>query len=291
MPDTPTRRRRYIGGLTDTDRWDHFIGRPGDVFVSTPPKCGTTWTTSIVTMLCHGTTDVVPTKLVQWIDATLVPLDEAVRSLAAQDHRRCIKSHTPFDGMPYFRDAAYIAVYRHPLDMMFSHRKHTANSKSARPDHPYRGDADASLRFFVEQALDFEAYDDSILEAAVRHFRSFRQTPVPDNVLVIHYADLLRDARKVIGMIADHMGLAPDPALLDAIHAATSFGKMKAQPDRFAPFADRDYWHDSGAFFDSGGSRAWDGKLSEASLALYRDRINALLSPEDLAWLERGAAG
>ena len=290
MPYIPKKRQRYSGGFTNTDRWQQFVSKPGDVFVSTPPKCGTTWTTTIVTMLCHEDTNVVPTELVQWIDANVVPLEEAVASLAAQDHRRCIKSHTPFDGMPYFEDAAYIAVYRHPIDMMFSHRKHTANWKDAEPDHHHFGDANVTLKAFVEQALDFDDYDDSILEATIRHYRSFIETPVPDNVLVLHYADMLLDGRKAIQRIADHLGLEPDLSFLEAVFQATSFSKMKSKPERYAPFADRGFWHDSAAFFDTGGIRKWDGELSDVSLALYRNRIGALLSTEQLAWLENGTS-
>jgi hypothetical protein len=290
MPALARKPQRYFGGFTNTDRWEHFVSKPNDVFVSTPQKCGTTWTTTIVTMLCHGKTDVIPSELVQWIDANVVPIEEAVNSLAVQSHRRCIKSHTPFDGMPYFEDGAYIAVYRHPLDMMFSHRKHTINMKSSAPDHPFHGDADASLEFFVEQTLDFEEYDDSILEAAVRHYQSFIEAPVPANVLIIHYADMLLDARGVIQSISDHMGLEPDARFLDAIYEVTKFGNMKSHAQRYAPFADRDFWHDTTKFFDSGGTNKWSGELSPSSVALYRDRIGKLLSPAELAWLEGGSA-
>ena len=47
-----------------------------------------------------------------WLDATLRPLNEVLDSLEAQAHRRVIKAHTPFDGIAYFSDAHYVAVYR-----------------------------------------------------------------------------------------------------------------------------------------------------------------------------------
>ena len=37
--------------MFDNRRWEHFVHRPGDIFVCTPPKCGTTWTQTIVASL------------------------------------------------------------------------------------------------------------------------------------------------------------------------------------------------------------------------------------------------
>jgi aryl sulfotransferase len=36
--------RRYEASMYDSNRWDGFELRPGDIIVSTPPKCGTTRT-------------------------------------------------------------------------------------------------------------------------------------------------------------------------------------------------------------------------------------------------------
>ena len=36
--------RRYEASMYDSNRWDGFELRPGDIIISTPPKCGTTWT-------------------------------------------------------------------------------------------------------------------------------------------------------------------------------------------------------------------------------------------------------
>jgi hypothetical protein len=49
--------RRDEGIVFDSSRWDGFELRPGDIIISTPPKCGTTWTQMICALL-----------VLQWID-------------------------------------------------------------------------------------------------------------------------------------------------------------------------------------------------------------------------------
>ena len=51
-------------------RWDGFTPRPGDVFVCTPPKCGTTWMQTIVASLLWPAGDVPGPVLAisPWID-------------------------------------------------------------------------------------------------------------------------------------------------------------------------------------------------------------------------------
>jgi len=291
MTDAPRARRSYKGGITNTDRWQHFENKPGDVFVCTPPKCGTTWTTAIVTMLLTGRADAAPQDLVQWVDAEVVPVADMIAGLAAQTHRRCIKTHTPFDGIPWFSDAAYIAVYRHPVDVLFSLRKHLANARNTPAEHPYLGAADAALENFVSRAADPGDFDFDCLATIVGHYQSYTARPRPDNLMLLHYADMLADAPGTIARIAAHIGVAADPALIDAIHDASSFGRMKSQADRFAPFAANGYWRDAQAFFDSAGTGKWAGELDAPALSCYRAKIADLLGPSDVAWLEGGTAG
>jgi aryl sulfotransferase len=291
MSYVPPARRRYKGTMTDTDRWQKIALRPDDVFVCTPPKSGTTWTVTIVTMLALGRTDVDPQALVHWVDADVVPLNDTIDSMATQAHRRCLKTHTPFDGIPWLSEATYIAVYRHPIDMLFSLRKHLSNARNTPADHPYLGTPDECLKTFVSRAIDPDDTDFDSLATLVNHYQSYAAVPRPDNLLLLHYSDMLADARVSIERISDHMGLDRDAALIDAVQEASSFGNMKSNADRYAPFADRGYWRDPKAFFDSAGTRKWTGELSDASTRLYHDRMADLLGPSDTAWLEDGTAG
>lgn len=287
MPYTPPPRKTYKGSITDTDRWQDVRLRASDVFVCTPPKCGTTWTTTIVTMLCQDNTDIAPQRLIHWVDANIIPLHEVTRGLEQQDSQRCIKSHTPLDGLPWRADAHYIAVYRHPIDMFFSLRKHLANEVDTGDDHPYLGDADAALRIFIEE--EPEDLDRDCLSTFLTHYRATTQSPQPGNLLVLHYADMLAGPGRAIRNIAGHIGLSLSPEFLDEVREATSFGNMKSNPDRFTPYADKGYWHDPQAFFHSAGTRKWEGQVSDDTLALYNAKMAKALKPADIDWLENGS--
>src|SRR5262249_49965136 len=43
--------RRYEASMYDSNRWDGFGLRPGDIIITAPPKCGTTWTQMICALL------------------------------------------------------------------------------------------------------------------------------------------------------------------------------------------------------------------------------------------------
>ena len=113
----PQKERDYIGPATDTRAWDRFELRPGDVIVSTPPKAGTTWMQTIALMLIQGVTELEKSiwYYSPWIDCAFRP--QSPELLDAQTTRRCMKTHTPFDGIGFSPDATYLAVYRHPVDI------------------------------------------------------------------------------------------------------------------------------------------------------------------------------
>ena len=93
----------------DSARWDGFEFRPSDVVISTPPKCGTTWTQMLCALLIFDGPDFPAplSELSPWLDQTIRRLDDVRAMYGSQRHRRFIKTHLPIDGLPL---AAGIAV-------------------------------------------------------------------------------------------------------------------------------------------------------------------------------------
>ena len=128
-PTVPTQGVSYFGPITDTKRWENFRHRADDIFICTPPKNGMTWMQAICAMLIFGNADHgrLVSGMSPWIDASFAPIDAYLREVDAQPHRRFIKTHTPFDGIPYFPGCTYLAVFRDPRDVYFSGLNHRDN--------------------------------------------------------------------------------------------------------------------------------------------------------------------
>src|SRR5690606_289651 len=107
MPTTP---HRYLSAEEDSGRWFDFSFRPGDIVVSTRSKSGTTWMQMICALLVFES----PTlprplgDLSPWLDHLVVSKEKVFTLLAAQQHRRIIKTHTPLDGIPLVPEATSI---------------------------------------------------------------------------------------------------------------------------------------------------------------------------------------
>jgi len=123
--------RRYEGTVFDSRRWDGFELRPGDIVISTPPKCGTTWTQMICALLIFQEPELaLPLdRLSPWIDMVTRSRTEVFAELEAQTHRRFIKTHTPLDGIANDPSITYICVGRDPRDVALSMNRHIDNMK------------------------------------------------------------------------------------------------------------------------------------------------------------------
>jgi hypothetical protein len=284
--------RQYSGHVTRPERWSCWTPRKGDVLVSTPSKSGTTWTQSILAMLIAGGPDLsepVPV-LSPWVDADLgVPAEKVALDLERQTGRRVVKTHTPGDGFPVWQDVPVIAVYRHPLDIFFSLRKHFANQTTTDADHPMYQSLDRSFATYIEKTCALDDIDHDSLEGFVLHLTRTALNTERSDVTTFHYSDMRADPRSAVSAMAKAGRIDAGDPLVDTVVAATAFDAMRNRAEMFAPVAGTGFWKDDRTFFDSASSRKWEGRLSAAQLARYATRLERLIPDPALRhWIENG---
>lgn len=286
-------RKLYLGPLTDNRRWDMVDIRPDDIFVVTPPKCGTTWTQTIVALLLSGDPDVETELSVKmpWVDIRIREMSEVAARLAAMTHRRSMKSHTPMDGLPLDEQAHYICVFRHPLDAHFSYRKHVRNIPMSWFDTWYPEDDAEGITFrrFLDGGAEGFDGDAMPLAHIIQHYKAAAALADRPNVSLLHYADMSKDLAGTFAKLADVLNISHPPEVLAQLVQAATFDNMKANAARYAPSGGKGFMKSDSDFFHSGTSGKWDGKLTEAELTAYDAMMDAHLTPGERAWLEFGS--
>ncbi|MGR3614764.1 MAG: sulfotransferase domain-containing protein [Paracoccaceae bacterium] len=286
------RLRDYSGPVTNTDIWSDFVLRPDDVIVDTPPKCGTTWMLNIVMILIHGKPfpDAGGSHNAPWLDCAFRDRQEIKAFLDGLERRRCIKSHTPMDGIPFGDGPIYVVVYRHPVDAHFSFRKRVHNMKVDWLDFLFEGSEQDDFRRFVNAPASDAGTDDLTVASIANHFLQARKRQQNGNVHFFHYADMTRDLSGQISRLANLMSVDLSPETLAGITQATTFSTMRKvveQSDR--RFHEDSPFHDLADFYASGTSNKWEGRLTEEDMRAYSSRMSEFLSAEDIRWLENGS--
>jgi hypothetical protein len=305
MADTPVPRVHYRSILADSHRWDDFVFRPGDIVISTPPKCGTTWTQMLCALLIFDG-PVFPAPLEQmslWLDNCNRPLLEVTATYAAQTHRRVIKTHTPLDGVPLHPDVTYLVVGRDPRDVAISMEHHLANMDWERflelraaavgnddlaelPDRPVPS-ADPVERFRAFVA-DETPGGLQTLASVLHHLDMGWQHRHDPNVALFHYADLTADLAGELLRLAGVLGIPCSRQRARELAPEASLARMRERAAEVTPNASRGTWKDPRAFFRSGGSGEWRDRVSAADLAAYEARVAALVGPTLAAWTHGG---
>ena len=305
----PQRTRHYQSPIYDSARWDAFRPRPGDIVVSTPNKCGTTWTQMLCALLVHQTPELpLPlTRLSRWLDRHTDPIESLIVEFEAQPWRRIVKTHTPLDGLPYFAQCSYVVCGRDPRDAFLSMLDHVANvSEESVADVMRRignaanfdvqgllADPDATFAIWMTVGEQPWMRDGAIIGSVldmVHSYWQFRQLP---NLHFLHYADLVSDLDGEMRRLSAFLGIAVDEGRWPALVRAARFDAMKQRAGDLAPGAHLGEWKSAGDFFRRGRMQAWREALGPQSLALYERALAERYEPEFRRWLEGGrkAAG
>ncbi len=294
---------RYRSVVADSARWDGFVFRDGDIVISAPIKCGTTWMQMICGLLIFGkqtfpnTLDLVS----PWLDMLTRQLEAVVRDLDAQQHRRFMKSHAPLDGLPFDERVTYICIGRDPRDVALSLDHHTANMDVeafllARymavglDDLAGLTAEKAIIRSESEHERFWQWVEASAspgLRAMIHHLRTFWEMRERPNVMLLHYDELKADLEGQMRRLAIRLGLkVPEQTWPELVQAAT-FEEMSRRADEIVPNSTEALWHDNARFFHQGRTGQWQRLLDENDLRRYRDRISKLADPELAVWMHQ----
>ena len=220
--------RRYEASMYDSNRWDGFELRPGDIIISTPPKCGTTWTQMICALLILQEPELpLPLDtLSPWIDMVTRARTDVFADLEAQTHRRFIKTHTPLDGIPNDPTVTYICVGRDPRDVGLSMDHHIDNTDIGaflsqreraaaidgielgplRPPRPRPdGERDRFWQWVDDQTPLTQV--GSSLRRTLEHLQTFRDAAGDLDVVYLHYDDLKADLEGQMRQMAARLGI------------------------------------------------------------------------------------
>src|SRR5579875_1966633 len=286
---------RYTSPDEDSARWRGFPYRDGDIVISTRSKTGTTWVQTICALLVFQTPDL-PAPLAElspWVDHLVDPREEVFARLAAQRHRRFVKTHTPLDGIPLHPGAYYLVTARDPLDAFVSLCHQGANFDRERlhqrlglppPSGPPRERPplhDRLVRWIHADADPRRDLDS--LPGVLAHLADAWARRGQPNVTLVHYDDLSAGLAGEMRRLSAWLGISVPEDRWPALVRAATFGEMRAHASERVPTAG--VFLSDAAFFRRGTSGAGRELLSPDELAAYRDRVAALAPPDLLAWL------
>ena len=294
--------RVYQNHHLDSTRWDRFVARDDDIFVTTAYKAGTTWTQRILAALVLGPGPLPAPlhELSPWIDARFMgPIEPLLDAVEAQRHRRFIKSHLAADGLRFFPQARYIVVGRDTRDVFMSLFNHYSgytefmymlfnDADRPGPEFPRCPATPRELwpRWISEGWFDWEP-DGWPFWSHHHHITTWWEARDLPNVLFVHYDDLKADVETEMRRIAAFCEIDVDedtwPALVETVGLDAMRTEARGDDNPMSMVweggADR--------FFLHGTNGRWRDVLTDDDLTLY-DGAAANLDPTLRQWAEQG---
>jgi aryl sulfotransferase len=298
-------RAVYRTWIADSRRWDAYHPRAGDIVVATYPKCGTTWMQRIVDLLIFQTPEPRDIgELSPWIDRRIGPPAEALfMRLEAQTHRRAMKSHMPFDALPYVNDVRYIHVARDGRDACMSYHNQITRFKPemiealnksgmedetiGKPYPTFPHDVAAYFHTWLNEGLG-NASDGMPFVSYFDFENSYWAERHQPNLLMVHYRDLKADLAGEMHRVAEFLDIAVSEDVFPSLVKAATFEEMRRDGDRLMPRLLATFQGGTDRFFYKGENERWRGVLREEDLATYDRMLKSRVPPECATWLELG---
>ena len=221
----PRRTREYLSYIFDSRNWDRFQPRPGDIVISTSYKSGTTWMQNIVLRLVfHGRPGRRSPRSPPGSTAATPPSPRPSPGSRRSATAAIIKSHLPLDALPYVprgalhrrrpRPARRLHVVLEPLFRVHRRlprralrpRRHRRRCRAAPTISTPSGRSGSRAAGSPGRA---RAGRTPATSTTPRRWWTFRQL---DNILFVHFADLLAALPEEIARVAALPRHRPLPA-------------------------------------------------------------------------------
>lgn len=305
MPDSfPTVTRIYQNHHLDSTRWNRYVPRACDIVISTSYKSGTTWMQGILQHLVFLNQEMLSYDDVSpWLDRSGRPLNEVLAELEAQTHRRFIKTHLALDGLPHHSRVKYIVVARDARDVGMSMWNHYSNFTMSH----YERLNDAAVRMGAELPIcpdDIHTFwrdwitrgwfewesEGNPFWGNLHHTQTWWDYRHLENILFVHFNDLLVNLKNEICRIADFLDIrVSDAHLINIANGVTLEAMRSDAAARDAGISDS-FKGGANTFFFKGINGRWKDVLSTDELALYQAAVTRNLTPDAARWLENGTS-
>ena len=286
----------------DSSRWSAYKPRSGDIIIGTAPKVGTHWTLQIVSLLVFQSPEPRDLGFAPWLDAQfLAPLDEVLKKIESQAHRRILFSHLPFDAMPIYDEVQYIHVARDGRDACMSLLNHVSNMTTGHFNRiaENRRDGDTIERAMRESPREPREFFLHWIEAGTsrdidradwffeieRSYWSERHRP---NLLLVHFNDLKANLSDEMRHISAFLDIPVNEAIWPKLVEAATFDSMKQNGAQILAKLEHLFRGGHETFLHQGTNERWRDVLTEADLALYEKHAHSALSLGLFNWLRNG---
>jgi aryl sulfotransferase len=299
--------RELQTGLMDSRRWNGFVPRDDDIVIATFPKCGTTWMQRIVDLLVFQSPEPRPIAHTSpWLESNFfAPIEQDLATLAAQTHRRFIKTHLPFDSLPVFENVKYIHVARDGRDACLSMHNHdlgfrpesreALSALATQRGAPLRAQVSSDPRtYFLDWLKAAESFETDSFRLQLPFFEFentyWKERRLP-NLLFVHYNDLKEDLPGEMRRAANFLNIDVPKDRMDALARAAQFEAMRAEGAALMPGVERVFDRGADRFLNKGLSGQWRDVLNADDIARYDALARERLSPSAAAWIEKGRRG
>ena len=291
----PQKTREFHNHHFDSTIWNDFDFRHDDIVIGTYAKSGTTWMQQIVSqLLFKGEEGLEVAEMSPWLDLRVPPKEVKLPAVAAQTHRRFVKTHLPVDALVFSPEAKYIYIGRDGRDVLWSMYNHHANANEkwyeALNDTPGRvgppiAKPPADVRTYYHDWLDKDGHPWWPFWENIRSWWAIRHLP---NVKLVHFAQLKADLPGQMREIADFLDISIDETRWDAMVEHCSFDYMKQHATKSVPLGGL-FW-DGGAqtFVHKGTNGRWREVLTTEESEKYEWLALRNLGGECARWLATG---